>query len=91
MIKVLFFNVLFLQKTLYIDLVRLIKLILLFLFDILIDDVVYLLVCHVILFNFVGYFVKDTFMQNSYSKECLLKLFIAQTCEIIICDVLVLC
>lgn len=84
MVPVLFLNILFFKETLNIDLTRLIKLVLFLFLNILVDHIVDLLIGHVVLLDLVSNFVEYCFVPDSYSKQSLFELVIAQASMIII-------
>ena len=67
-------NVFFHCQSLHIDLLHLIKLVLLFLFNILINHIVYFSLVHIIFFYFLSDFVKDRLVLDGDSQQCLLEL-----------------
>ncbi len=79
----LLFDVIFLQETLYIDLVGLVELIFFLFLYVLVDYIINFLVSHVILIDLVGYFIKHCLMSNGDSEQWLLEFLIRQTSEII--------
>ena len=89
MVPILFFYIFFFEQALDVDFTRFIEFVLFFLLNILIDDIVDLLVSHVILFNFVGNFVEYCFVSDSNSEQSLFELVKTQTRMILSWDLLI--
>jgi len=89
-VEILFLYVLFFEKTFYIDLIRLVELVFLLLFDVLVYHIADLLISHIVLFDLIGDFVEYAFVFDRDSKQGLLKILICESCKVISWDLFIL-